>query len=279
MNGTRVGYARCSTDEQDVVIQTEQLLTLGVPEDRIYIDRGFSGTTRRNRAGLDQALAAVWNGPVFTVTKFDRFARNMAEANEILTDLSGRGVLFGLGGSVYDWNDPFGRLFLQTLAMVAEFEANLGHMRTREGHGPGQEERQAQGQTTQAARIRPTFHPPPIRRGRDVPGRPGHRVQRRTLHHPPHHPRARNLHVERRIIAPPQAITHRRWASLFAQDHSHRQWLFLGSSTPYTDGIVEERHVAGGEPFGEERLIRCVNRLGDEPSRGCGRICAGSRTR
>ncbi|MFK4042543.1 recombinase family protein [Nonomuraea wenchangensis] len=51
----------------------------------------------------------------------------------LLTDLSGRGVLFGLGASVHDWNDPFGRLFLQTLAMVAEFEANLGHMRTREG--------------------------------------------------------------------------------------------------------------------------------------------------
>ncbi|WP_433344974.1 recombinase family protein [Microtetraspora malaysiensis] len=127
MNGPRVGYARCSTDEQDVIIQTEQLLVLGVADDRIYIDRGFSGTTRRNRAGLDQALAAVWNGSVFTVTKFDRFARNMAEANDILTDLS------GLGASVYDWNDPFGRLFLQTLAMVAEFEANLGHMRTREG--------------------------------------------------------------------------------------------------------------------------------------------------
>ncbi|NUQ97692.1 MAG: serine/threonine-protein phosphatase [Streptomyces sp.] len=35
----------------------------------------------------------------------------------------------------------------------------------------------------------------------------------------------------------------------------------------YTDGIIEE-HVAGGEPFGEERLIRCVNRLGKEPSQG-----------
>ncbi|WP_189192429.1 PP2C family protein-serine/threonine phosphatase [Streptomyces albiflavescens] len=35
----------------------------------------------------------------------------------------------------------------------------------------------------------------------------------------------------------------------------------------YTDGIIEER-VAGGEPFGEERLIRCVNRLGEEPSEG-----------
>jgi hypothetical protein len=35
--------------------------------------------------------------------------------------------------AVYDWTDPFGRLFLQTLAMVAEFEANIGHLRTREG--------------------------------------------------------------------------------------------------------------------------------------------------
>ncbi|MCX5009478.1 serine/threonine-protein phosphatase [Streptomyces sp. NBC_00555] len=35
----------------------------------------------------------------------------------------------------------------------------------------------------------------------------------------------------------------------------------------YTDGIIEE-HVAGGDLFGEERLIRCVNRLGEEPSQG-----------
>ncbi|MER5185189.1 PP2C family protein-serine/threonine phosphatase [Streptomyces sp. NPDC002896] len=35
----------------------------------------------------------------------------------------------------------------------------------------------------------------------------------------------------------------------------------------YTDGIIEE-HLASGEPFGEERLIRCVNRLGEEPSEG-----------
>ncbi|WP_280454700.1 recombinase family protein [Nocardia brasiliensis] len=44
----RVGYCRCSTDEQDVEIQTDQLLALSVPRERIYIDTGFSGTTRRN---------------------------------------------------------------------------------------------------------------------------------------------------------------------------------------------------------------------------------------
>ena len=136
-----VGYVRCSTDEQDVGIQTEQLLALGVPAERIFIDKGFSGTTRKNRTGLDNALAAVTSAAaavderqvVLTTTKFDRFARNMAEAGEILTGLRERHVLFGLGSSIYDWNDPFGKLFLQTLAMVAEFEANLNHLRTREG--------------------------------------------------------------------------------------------------------------------------------------------------
>ncbi|WP_231390437.1 recombinase family protein [Nocardia sp. CNY236] len=137
----RVGYCRCSTDEQDVELQTEQLLALGVPRERIFIDKGFSGTTRKNRTGLDNALAAVTSAAaaatgrqaVFTTTKFDRFARNMAEVGDILTDLRKRDVLFGLASSIYDWHDPFGKLFLQTLAMVAEFEANLNHLRTREG--------------------------------------------------------------------------------------------------------------------------------------------------
>ncbi|GAB4583870.1 hypothetical protein Ntsu_17020 [Nocardia sp. IFM 10818] len=70
---------------------------------------------------------------MLATTKFDRFARNMAEVGEILTGLRERDVLFGLGSQVYDWADPFGKLILQTLAMVAEFEANLGHLRAREG--------------------------------------------------------------------------------------------------------------------------------------------------
>jgi DNA invertase Pin-like site-specific DNA recombinase len=51
----------------------------------------------------------------------------------ILSGLSERKVLFAMGSSVYDWGDPFGRMFLQILAVVAEFEANLIKMRTREG--------------------------------------------------------------------------------------------------------------------------------------------------
>jgi len=43
----------------------------------------------------------------------------------ILSQLSHRGVRFALGGSVYDWNDPFARMFLKILAVTAEFEASL----------------------------------------------------------------------------------------------------------------------------------------------------------
>ena len=44
MENTLIGYARCSTDEQDLTAQRETLLALGVPPDRIYIDHGISGT-------------------------------------------------------------------------------------------------------------------------------------------------------------------------------------------------------------------------------------------
>ena len=40
---------------------------------------------------------------------------------------------FALGGSIYDWHDPMARMFLQILAVIAEFEAALIRQRTREG--------------------------------------------------------------------------------------------------------------------------------------------------
>ena len=130
--GANVGYARCSTDRQDLTAQRQQLAALGVPADRIYLDEGLTGTTRA-RPGLDQALAAVREGDTFAVTKLDRLARSVPDALDILGQLSDRGVRFALGTSVYDWHDPFARMFLQILAVVAEFEANLIRQRTREG--------------------------------------------------------------------------------------------------------------------------------------------------
>ena len=127
-----VGYARCSTDRQDLTAQREQLAALGVDEQRMYLDEGLTGT-RRTRPGLDQALAAVRAGDTFVVTKLDRLARSVPDALDILEKLSKRDVRFALGASVYDWHDPFARMFLSILAVVAEFEANLIKQRTREG--------------------------------------------------------------------------------------------------------------------------------------------------
>lgn len=129
---TLIGYARCSTDKQDLTAQREALLALGVGEDRIYMDQGFTGTNRQ-RPGLDRALAAVRAGDTFVVTKLDRLARSVPDAREIADRLSERGVSLQIGASAYDPEDAMGRLFFNILATFAEFEADLIRQRTREG--------------------------------------------------------------------------------------------------------------------------------------------------
>ncbi len=132
MTETRIGYARCSTDKQDLAAQRAMLEELGVAPDRIYTDRGLTGTTRA-RPGLDQALAAVRAGDTLVVPKLDRLARSVPDARQIADALVERGVKLALGTSVYDPADPMGRMFFNILATFAEFEADLIRMRTREG--------------------------------------------------------------------------------------------------------------------------------------------------
>jgi hypothetical protein len=45
-----VGYARVSTDQQDLTAQRNGLHALGVGDDRIYVDRGLTGTNRDPQA-------------------------------------------------------------------------------------------------------------------------------------------------------------------------------------------------------------------------------------
>jgi hypothetical protein len=51
-----VGYARVSTDAQDLTAQRDGLRALGVEPERVYVDHGLTGT--RDRPGLREALAA-----------------------------------------------------------------------------------------------------------------------------------------------------------------------------------------------------------------------------
>jgi DNA invertase Pin-like site-specific DNA recombinase len=128
----KIGYARVSTDDQDLTAQRDALATLDVAPDRIYVDHGLTGTNR-DRPGLREAMAACRAGDVLVVTKLDRLARSLPDARDIVDDLTRRQVKLDLGGSVHDPTDPVGRLLFNVLAMVAEFEADLIRARTREG--------------------------------------------------------------------------------------------------------------------------------------------------
>ena len=132
MSGLLIGYARVSTDAQDLTAQRDALTALGVPAERLYVDRGLTGT-RLDRPGLREALAACRTGDTLVVTKLDRLARSLPDARDLVDDLTQREVKLNLGGSLHDPTDPVGRVLFNVLAMVAEFEADLIRARTREG--------------------------------------------------------------------------------------------------------------------------------------------------
>ena len=130
--GVLIGYARCSTDKQDLAAHRHTLRQLGVSDDRVYLDHGMTGRNRR-RPGLQQALAAVRQGDTLVVPKLDRLARSVPDARAIGDSLAAGGVRLSIGGAVYDPTDPMGKMFFNILATFAEFEVDLLRMRTREG--------------------------------------------------------------------------------------------------------------------------------------------------
>jgi DNA invertase Pin-like site-specific DNA recombinase len=130
--GILCGYARCSTEKQDLAAQRQILRDLGVTDERVYLDHGLTGRNR-SRPGLNSALAALREGDTLVVPKLDRLARSVPDAREIGDSLAARGVRLSLGGSVYDPSDPMGKCFFNILATFAEFEVDLLRMRTREG--------------------------------------------------------------------------------------------------------------------------------------------------
>jgi DNA invertase Pin-like site-specific DNA recombinase len=115
MTALLVGYARVSTDQQDLTSQRDGLAALGVAPNRIYVDHGLTGINR-DRPGLREALTACREGDTRVVTKLDRLARSLPDARSIADELTVRQVSLNLGGSVYDPTGPVGRLLFNVLA-------------------------------------------------------------------------------------------------------------------------------------------------------------------
>lgn len=190
MTGMKIGYARVSTNGQDLTSQRNALFALGVEEAQIFVDHGLTGANRV-RPGLREAMAACRAGDTLVVTKLDRLARSLSDARDIADELTAKGVVLSLGGNSHDPTDPVGRLLFNVLGMVAEFEADLIRMRTRERNGCRKSEGAVERQATQivqdtaeapsdTARRRRTYAG---RTGRAVPGVPDYGVPRAPKAH------------------------------------------------------------------------------------------------
>lgn len=123
------GYARVSTQRQDLADQIEKLKQENCQQ--IFSEK-YTGTTTK-RPKFDQLLKTVKAGDTICVVKLDRFARNTQEALETMQYLRDRKVtLKSLDIGVID-NSAIGNLTFQIFLAFAQFERDLIVSRTQEG--------------------------------------------------------------------------------------------------------------------------------------------------
>ena len=127
---TVFGYARCSTDGQDLSGQIEALRSAGC--ERVYHEK-VSGA-RIDRRELDRLIRRLRAGDHVMVTRLDRLARSTRDLLHVLEAIGKAGASFR---SIHDrWADtstPHGRLILVVLGGLAEYERELILARTAEG--------------------------------------------------------------------------------------------------------------------------------------------------
>ena len=125
-----IGYARVSTDDQDLTNQRAELHAAGCT--RIFAEK-ITGT-QRNRPELARLLDHLRPGDVVTVTRLDRLARSTRDLLDIAERIQEAGA--GLRSLAEPWADtttPAGRMVLTVFAGIAEFERSLIIDRTRSG--------------------------------------------------------------------------------------------------------------------------------------------------
>ena len=125
----RIAYARVSTPEQSLDLQTDALKEAGY--DHIFCDHGRSGV--KDRPELRAALELAQEGDTFMVWRLDRVARSMKELLDIISGLNDRGVRFLSLNESFDVSSAFGELILHVLGAIAHFERSLIIERTKAG--------------------------------------------------------------------------------------------------------------------------------------------------
>lgn len=128
----RIGlYLRCSTTEQNVGLQRDdlqRLCTTRFQDAQIteYADQGQSGA-KQSRPALDRLLGDMRKGKldIVAVWRFDRLGRSLRHLVELLEEFRARNVQFISYGEGADTSTPTGQLLFNLCASFAEFERQL----------------------------------------------------------------------------------------------------------------------------------------------------------
>lgn len=124
-----IGYARVSTDDQNLDAQEDALKTAGA--ERLFAEK-ITGSIR-NRPELDKLLDQLRKDDVVVVTKYDRLARSLVDLLDIIKVIKDRGAGFRSLAEDIDTTTSAGMLIFHVFASVAQFERERISERTKEG--------------------------------------------------------------------------------------------------------------------------------------------------
>ena len=130
--GRTVGYARVSTDDQNLSLQLDALAQQGVTKEFTFTDK-LSGA-KDDRPGLSRCLTSLQPGDTLVVWRLDRLGRSMRHLVTLMEDLRNRGVAFrSVSDGMIDTTSPSGELVFHIFSALAQFERRLIQERTRAG--------------------------------------------------------------------------------------------------------------------------------------------------
>ncbi len=127
---TIYGYARVSTEDQNLDLQCDALLEAGCK--KIYKDVGVSAVAK-NRKGLDALFEALQEGDTLIIWKMDRAFRSLRQALDVLETFEKRRIEFRSLTDQIDTTTPMGKCMYQIRNAFAELERSLISERTKAG--------------------------------------------------------------------------------------------------------------------------------------------------
>jgi len=130
--GKNIGYARVSTDDQELGLQVDALLKSGCSKELIYTDK-ISGVNS-SRPGLDACLDSLTPGDTLIVWRLDRLGRSMSHLVNLIESLLEKSIGFkSIQDGAIDTTTASGELMFNIFSALAQFERRLIQERTNAG--------------------------------------------------------------------------------------------------------------------------------------------------